>query len=240
LSIETDERICPLCRCKKGQDFFQDDRDYFRCPACSLVFVPPRCFLTTAEEKAVYDCHENRPDDPGYRRFLSRLFDPMNERLKPGSHGLDFGSGPGPTLSLMFEETGHTVNIYDPLYAPDPRVLDLQYDFITTSEVVEHLRQPQKELDHLWNCLKPRGWLGVMTKRVIDRKAFSTWHYKGDPTHVCFFSVATFQWLATQWRARLLVVDKDVVLFEKTPEIDFQSGIPLENGDQLGVGRVIE
>jgi len=50
-----------------------------------------------------------------------------------------------------------------------------------------------------------------MTKRVLDKKAFSTWHYKNDPTHICFFSEATFQWTAEQLGMRLKVVEKDVV-----------------------------
>ena len=45
-----------------------------------------------------------------YRKFLSRMFKPMMERIEPDSYGLDFGSGPGPTLNLMFEEEGHTVS----------------------------------------------------------------------------------------------------------------------------------
>ncbi len=215
LSPDIDERTCPLCHCGRGKDFFQDDREYFRCPVCSLVYVPSHSIVTVAEEKAVYDLHENRPDDPGYRRFLSRLFVPLCEHLRPHSRGLDFGSGPGPTLSVMLEEAGHAVSIYDPLYAPDQSVLESQYDFITASEVVEHVRHPREELDRIWNCLQPRGWLGVMTKRVIDRKAFATWHYKGDPTHIRFFSVEAFQWLASHWKARLLIVDADVVLFKK-------------------------
>ena len=199
-----------------GRPFHQDRRDYFRCPVCLLVFVRPVDFLSPEDEKAEYDTHQNSPDDPRYRRFLSRLFVPLSQRLSPGSSGFDFGSGPGPTLSVMFEEAGHFMEIYDPFYAPDTTPLQQQYDFITTSEVVEHLHHPRRELDRLWSCLKPQGVLGIMTKRVIDRKAFSTWHYKDDSTHVCFYSTETFQWLASHWDATLTVPDNDVVLFTMT------------------------
>ncbi len=94
-------------------------------------------------------------------------------------------------------------------------LLQQQYDFIVASEVVEHLHYPRQELDRLWSCLKPNGLLGIMTKRVIDQEAFSRWHYKSDPTHVCFFSTETFRWLADHWRATLTFPDKDVVLFTK-------------------------
>lgn len=139
----------------------------------------------------------------------------MQERLAPGSHGLDFGSGPGPTLSLMFEEIGHSMAIYDYFYAKDSSVLQGQYDFITATEVLEHLHDPGKELDRLWTLLKPDGYLGVMTRLVPDREAFTRWYYKNDPTHVCFFSPPTFQWLAGRWRAEVAFAAKDVILFYK-------------------------
>lgn len=215
MNQEPVEWTCPLCRISEGNPFYQDHREYFRCPNCHLVFVPPKYFLSPKEEQTQYDKHENSADDPRYRRFLGRLFTPLSQRLHPGRYGLDFGSGPGPTLSVMFEGVGHSMKIYDPFYAPDPTPLQQQYDFITASEVVEHLHYPQRELDRLWSCLRPTGLLGIMTKRVIDQEAFSRWHYKNDPTHVCFFSIETFKWLANHWSATLIVPDNDVVLFQK-------------------------
>lgn len=184
---------------------------------CDLVYVPPAYHLPARAEKAEYDLHQNSPQDTGYRRFLSRIFKPMRARLAPASHGLDFGCGPGPTLSVMFEEAGHDMTLYDPFYAPDAAALQQQYDFITASEVVEHLRRPQRELDRLWACLRGGGTLGIMTKLVLDRTAFSRWHYKNDLTHVCFWSRATFAWLAVRWRAKLHFAYKDVVLLHKDP-----------------------
>ena len=216
MSCESTDRFCPLCRESEGRPFYQDSREYFRCPVCSLVFVMPYQFLSLEEEKSVYDLHDNSSEDPGYRRFLARLLDPVSHRLAPNSCGLDFGSGPGPTLSVMFEEAGHSMEIYDPFFAPETMVLQRQYDFIVASEVVEHLHYPRRELDRLWSCLKPNGLLGIMTKRVIDRDAFSRWHYKNDQTHVCFFSTETFQWLADHWCSTLTFPGKDVVLFTKT------------------------
>lgn len=225
MSAEPVNWPCPLCQVLEARPFYHDRSernrqgvgiDYFRCPVCYLVFMLPHQFLSANEEKAVYDLHENSPHDLGYRRFLGRIFKPISQRLSRHSSGLDFGSGPGPTLSVMFEEAGHSMRIYDLFYAPDIQLLEQEYDFITATEVVEHLHHPRQELDRLWSCLKPNGLLGIMTKRVIDQEAFSRWHYKNDPTHVCFFSVGTFEWLANYWGARLTVLGKDVVLFTKT------------------------
>jgi 2-polyprenyl-3-methyl-5-hydroxy-6-metoxy-1,4-benzoquinol methylase len=150
--------------------------------------VPPEYHLASEKEKAEYDLHRNSPDDAGYRNFLNRLFAPMLERIRPGSLGLDFGCGPGPTLSVMFEEAGFSMVVYDQFYANDRESLAKKYDFITATEVVEHLHNPAWDLNMLWTLLEPGGYLGIMTQQVVDKKAFRRWHYTQDPTHVCFFS----------------------------------------------------
>lgn len=204
---------CPLCAADDVHPYHRDARrDYLQCRNCDLVFVPPWQRLASVDEKAVYDRHENSPEDPGYRRFLSRLFDPLRDRLAPGDWGLDFGAGPGPTLSVMFEEAGHPMAIYDPFYAPDTRVFACRYDFITATEVVEHLFFPGRELERLACLLNEGGWLGVMTKRVLSREAFARWHYIQDPTHVTFFSEASFRWLARRLGMQVEFPAPDVVL----------------------------
>jgi hypothetical protein len=212
--------LCPLCAAHDTRHYYRDARrDYLQCRYCDLVFVPPWQRLSSVEEKAVYDRHENSPDDPGYRRFLSRLFDPLSDRLAPGARGLDFGAGPGPTLSVMFEEAGHPMAVYDPFYAPDTRVFECRYDFITATEVVEHLFWPGPELERLADLLTEGGWLGVMTKRVLSREAFARWHYIQDPTHVAFFSETSFRWLASRLDMRVEFPAPDVALLQ-TPAMD--------------------
>ncbi|MBF0277307.1 MAG: class I SAM-dependent methyltransferase [SAR324 cluster bacterium] len=207
---------CPLCQTLNSAKFCQDTRRCFlRCPTCQLVYVTPHQFLSSEREKARYDQHCNDPEDEGYRRFLNRLFLPLNQRIAPQSHGLDFGSGPGPTLHLMFEATGHSMEIYDCFYAREASLLEKKYDFITATEVLEHLHQPQQEITRLWHCLKSGGWFGIMTKLVDNRERFLKWHYKNDLTHVCFFSKKTFQWLAALWQAELTFIGDDVILMHK-------------------------
>lgn len=208
-------QFCPLCLGLSIAEFYQDRvREYFRCRHCALVFVPQEQHLSAHAEKALYDLHENRIDDLGYRQFLSRLCNPLSARLSPRAHGLDFGCGPGPLLATMLAEQGFSVRIYDPFYANEPELLYQRYDFITCTEVVEHLRQPQPVFEQLFGLLKPDGLLGIMTKRVIDVQAFSRWHYKNDPTHICFYSEATLQWLADKYQRNLVLIDKDVVIFQ--------------------------
>lgn len=209
-------RACSLCQTQNARLFYRDlARDYFRCSNCQLIFVPPEQFPSRVKEKGEYDLHRNLPEDKGYRSFLGRLFIPVKERLPPGNLGLDFGCGPGPTLSKMFEEAGYPMSLYDPFYANNPSTLGKTYDFITASEVVEHLHFPRRDLNKLWGCLKPGGILAIMTKLALGRQDFQNWHYKNDITHVHFFSRTTFEWLAKQWQADLTFAGKDVILLGK-------------------------
>jgi 2-polyprenyl-3-methyl-5-hydroxy-6-metoxy-1,4-benzoquinol methylase len=179
------------------------------------VFVDPQDRLDRDAERAEYELHRNDPADPGYRAFLARLATPLLQRLAAGSEGLDFGCGPGPALARMLREAGHRVALYDSFFAPDEAALEGCYDFICATEVAEHLHRPGRELARLWSRLKVGGWLGIMTKLVRDREAFEKWHYKNDPTHVCFFSEQTWHWWADRQGASLEIIGSDVILMQR-------------------------
>ncbi len=209
---------CPLCGSPGAGPYHADARrPYLCCGRCGFVFVPPAHHLPPAAERAEYDCHDNAVDDPGYRRFLARLAEPLLQRVPPLAAGLDFGCGPGPALAAMLREAGCRVALYDPFYAPDPAVLVPGWDFITATEVVEHLRRPGWELRRLAALLRPGGWLGIMTKLAFDRERFAAWHYIRDPTHIGFFSRETFRWWAAAEGLELEFAGHDVVLLQRPP-----------------------
>lgn len=207
---------CPLCSGTALAGYHRDKRRaYLQCSICDLVFVPEQFHLSADQEKAEYDFHQNDPLDLGYRGFLNRLAEPLLERLEPQSQGLDFGCGPGPCLSLMLEEQGHSVALYDLYYANKPHLLASEYDFVTATEVVEHLANPLFELDRLWGILRSGGQLAIMTKLVSSPEKFANWHYKSDPTHISFFSVATFEYLGQRWGSAPQFIGADVIIFQK-------------------------
>ena len=211
-----DSARCPLCGDDDIYQFHCDRRRvYLRCTRCALVFVPPGHLPDRERERAEYDLHRNVIGDTGYEAFLMRLAAPLMQRLAPGARGLDFGCGPGPALAAMLRRRGYEVTLYDVFYYPDDTALSGEYDFICATEVVEHLHRPGPELLLLWSLLVPGGWLGIMTKLVRDRAAFATWHYKNDPTHVCFFSARTWRWWARHQGARVEFVGDDVILLAK-------------------------
>ena len=209
------EQSCPLCRWQNTYPLDCEEKTYYRCRRCRLVFLDARFFLEPAEEKAVYDWHENRPDDEGYRCFLSRSLQEIVQRRPPPAAGLDFGCGPGPALVAMAREAGYTMAAYDKFYADDQDVFLRKYDFITCTEVAEHLADPGTEIDRLWALLKPQGLLVVQTKRVLDDVRFKSWFYRRDPTHISFFAPDSFEWLAERWGAKLAFPQGDVAVLVK-------------------------
>lgn len=192
-----------------------DGQDYWRCGGCALRFLDPGQLPDREVERAHYRHHENDPEDPGYRRFLWRLAEPLLQRLGVGRRGLDYGCGPGPALAMMLREAGHEMALYDPLFRPDPAPLEKTYDFVTCSEVAEHFHEPACEFERFDRLLRPGGWLAVMTCFQDDDAAFARWHYRRDPTHVVFYRAETFRKLAALrgWSCEIPV--KDVVLMRK-------------------------
>ncbi|MBA4502603.1 class I SAM-dependent methyltransferase [Marinobacterium marinum] len=210
---------CPLCGADRLYRIECRQRTYHRCESCRLVHLDPTQRLSDKAEKAVYDDHENAVDDPGYRRFLSRAFNEVLQRLPAPARGLDFGCGPGPALVAMAREAGYDMAQYDKYYCPDERVWADRYDFVTSTEVIEHLADPLPILDRLWSGLKPGGLLVLQTKRVLDDERFRSWHYRNDPTHITFFAEESFAWLGQRWGCVPEYPHGDVVCFCKMVEI---------------------
>jgi SAM-dependent methyltransferase len=206
---------CLVCRAPDPVPFTRVGAlRYWRCAACQARFLDPCQHPSREREAAHYRQHENHPDDPGYRRFLSRLAAPLLDRLAPGASGLDYGCGSGPALAAMLAEAGHPVALYDPLFRPDPAPLARCHDFVTCTEAAEHFHRPAEEFDRLARLLRPGGWLAILTCFQTDDARFADWHYRRDPTHVVFYREATLRHLAAQRGLRCEIPAKDVALLQ--------------------------
>ena len=207
---------CIVCRAAPVSHYTTiDAQTYWRCAGCHSIFLDQTHYPSKRKEQAHYLQHDNRVDDPAYRKFLSRLADPLLAFLKPSDKGLDFGCGSGPALATMLNEKGFSMQLYDPFFYPDKSVLKAHYDFITCTETAEHFHDPFAEFDRLDSLLKPKGHLGVMTCFLEEGSSFETWHYRRDPTHIVFYCETSFQVIAAQRKWYCQIPSKDIVIFSK-------------------------
>jgi SAM-dependent methyltransferase len=191
------------------------EQQYLRCTHCEATVMAQASWLAPDEERAVYDLHNNDPGDPDYRVFLEKLVVPLLDCIQPGALGLDFGCGPGPALAVMLREAGMEMVLYDPFFYPAQSALNRQYDFITCTEVVEHLHHPAAVFSQLDGLLKPGGWVGIMTCFQTCDGLFDNWHYRRDPTHVVFYREGTLALIAERLGWTMSVPRKDVAIFYK-------------------------
>jgi hypothetical protein len=177
------------------------------------VFLDPDQRLTPLQEVLRYCEHENSADDAGYVQFLSRLADPVRARLADGARGLDYGCGPAPVLGAMFTAAGHPTDSYDPFFLNDESVHDKTYDFVSCSEVLEHVHDPRVFMSRLGSVVRPGGLIAVMTRFYGLDTPFPGWWYHRDPTHVCFYSPETMKWIAEAFEWSLEIPEANIALF---------------------------
>lgn len=212
---------CPLCQSSNPHSVFNKadpvfgPREYEQCPDCKLIYLLPQYFLSLDEEKERYDLHQNHPGDQGYVDFLNLLIEPLCGYVPEGSTGVDYGCGPGPTVSLLLERKGMKIVNYDPVYIPGKNILTLQYDFITATEVIEHFHEPRREMLQLDRMLKAGGHVGLMTFLYEDVPRFKEGWYHMDPTHVSFFHRETMEWIARWLKWEIEYLTGRVVIYRK-------------------------
>lgn len=188
----------------------------FKCLHCGLVFKNPQNFLKIEEETQRYSFHKNTIEDPGYRNFLNRLLVPLESFLPTTFESLDFGCGPGPTLCKMLELKGGSVSNYDPVFYPDESLLKRKYHVVTSTEVVEHFKEPAKDWALLTGLVQTNGVLGIMTQFLDEKIDYQSWWYKNDPTHVSFYNQKTLLWLEETFALEQIFNDQQsVVIFRK-------------------------
>ncbi len=169
----------------------------------------------TAENER-YAFHNNNIEDEGYKKFLNKLIVPLSQYLPKDFSAIDFGCGPGPGVSVLLEQLGGKVFNYDPAFKDDKTLLDKKYDVVTSTEVVEHFKNPAEDWRVLTGLVKEGGLLAVMTQFLKEEIDYKSWWYKNDPTHVVFYNQETFRFLAETFALEKLFDDnKSVIIFRK-------------------------
>lgn len=191
---------CPLCDGDASLAERDRSRTFFACPRCDLVFVPHREHLPPAQERARYERHQNAMENIGYVQMFTRKIRLMRRTWQGVRRVLDYGCGPGPVLVELLRRIGYDAYGYDPYFAP--QMPPGPFDAVVSTEAFEHFASPRRELDRIAALLRPGGYLNVMTRLRPAGQALRSWWYARDPTHVAFYSQATFRWIAKVWGYR--------------------------------------
>lgn len=206
---------CTLCSGDLMFFYASKQKEYNFCTQCTSISMSKNCWLSESEEKKRYETHVNDVDDPRYQKFVSPIVNSILEDFTPSNKGLDFGSGTGPVITKMLRDQNYNVKTYDIFFDNNPTVLEEKYDFIACCEVIEHFYNPYKEFELLHNLLNKGGKLYCMTEMYNVESNFDTWYYKGDPSHVFFYTKKTFEWIRKEFgfehvsfQGRMIVLKK--------------------------------
>ena len=188
----------PLCLGKKNLLYDQDKhRSYNLCEDCELIFVSRDEILPAIDELKRYEAHQNEENDLHYQQYLQQIVDSSLPYLNVNAKGLDFGCGKTTLLAQNFKKQGLQVDSYDVFFHPSEEIFNKKYDFIVLSEVIEHLAHPRDVMEKLCRLLNPHGQFFIKTKlHPDDSNSFKNWFYKRDLTHVQFFNLKSFTFLA--------------------------------------------
>ncbi|MDZ7649747.1 MAG: hypothetical protein U5K54_22820 [Cytophagales bacterium] len=119
-----------------------------------MIFVDPKQHIAFEQEKARYEFHNNSDKDAGYVKFLDQIIQPSLPFLNSSMIGLDYGCGPNPTLSGLLARQNLICHNYDPLFGFS-HPLEV-YDFLFSTETVEHFRYPKSDFMKMDALLKPK------------------------------------------------------------------------------------
>ena len=171
---------------------------FYHCESCAFFFKDRSQLLYGEAEKRIYDNHDNTLDSPGYVRMFEDFIDfCIQERLETIKNVLEFGSGPGPVLSMLLENLGLHVRKYDKFYYNKTIRDEERFELITSTEVIEHIDDIHAVFTLFSKHLRCGGYLAIMTQfHNNNAEEFLHWWYRKDPTHISFFTPQTFKILA--------------------------------------------
>lgn len=191
-------QVCKICgQSTKSYPHPKFKMVFHECEHCELIFKDASLYVSAELEKEQYDYHENDEENQGYVNYLTNFLEASLYPFFKQGKVLDFGSGPNPVLQKILNKDGFQTEIYDMYYADEPSVLNNRYDAITSTEVIEHLKDPVSYFMQFNQMLHMGGYLALMTLfHQKDQIHFFNWFYIRDITHVCFYTPKTISILA--------------------------------------------
>ena len=191
---------------------------YHKCLECEYIYLDEKFYIDEEKEKLHYDKHHNNLDSLGYVKMFEDL---VEEFVKPYANdinnALDFGCGEGEVLPIVLERYKIKCDRYDLFYFPTKIYESKNYDLILSTEVIEHLKNPLAMLEEILKRIKQNGYLVLMTAfHPRNNEDFLKWWYIRDITHIGFFTIKTFEFLAKKYNLEILKHNcKNTIIFKK-------------------------
>lgn len=190
----------------------QYEKDYYFCNNCQFVFKNNKLVLSSTDEKQRYMLHNNTIEDTKYLEYFKEFVNKIDPYLS-GKIGLDYGSGLGKVLEYVMETFfDYSIDSYDK-YFHNNVILKTGYDFVVCTEVIEHILNPIKFIKEIDEYLNSGCELVFMTKfRNMSRESFYDWWYIRDVTHIGFYNITTFEYLASKFNYSIIFTDNDSIV----------------------------
>lgn len=213
--MDSESARCPLCGSTAGLACSAHGRLFFHCSRCDLCFVPPHQHPTARQATARYAHHRNTPDNADYTARLSRFIEWLRN-VAPDAHRiLDYGCGRESLLTRLLRDKTYEVDGHDPLFGLHADA-SRAYDAIVASESLEHFASPRDELTRMSTLLRPGGVLIATTLFHHGPNSLADWWYARDITHLCFYSAATFSFIASRFGFSIAACDqREQVVLQK-------------------------
>ncbi len=206
---------CKICGESKNIEKSENAGNTFVfCKNCN--FVEKINKIDTETEKDEYVRHNNNFGNEGYVKYLNNfLDDAVIPFVKEGTH-LDYGCGPGPVLHELMKQRGFNSKTYDYYYKHDENYAKYRYDVITSTEVFEHFYDPINDIEKILKLLNDGGILSLMTSFVKPEPEFYEWWYIRDITHVSFYHIKTFDYIAKKYNLEIIYTNNKNIIVLKS------------------------
>ena len=211
-------KICKICSSDTTSiTDTKTKKTYHKCPECRYISLDEAFYVDEEREKKHYDKHHNTLESLGYVKMFEDLVEefvlPYKGEIRSA---LDFGCGEGEVLPIVLQRNGVACDRYDLFYFPQKIYEGKKYDLIASTEVFEHLSSPLEVFKKLLSHLEIHGYLLLMSAFHPDNdEEFLKWWYIRDVTHIGFFNIKTFEYMAQTFGVTIIKHNfKNIILFQ--------------------------
>lgn len=203
----------------KAQDFrLNTDKNIYRytkCSNCGLIFLNHSSLEKDFIKYYPAENYYKSPSEIFYYKFVGKkIFKKIISKLKSDNFGgklLDVGCGTGIFLNELQKSGYDVLGIDNSHFVLDAVPLEIKdrvqitnlkdanypdcfFDIVVIRQVIEHLMDPNIELEEVYRILKPDGllYIEVPNYDCIDSKIFGhNWYNLEVPRHLCQFNFET-------------------------------------------------